>query len=132
MSYKWCYDFNVFNQSLDFVAEFYRNEIKKGRISFPDRYFYLYTDQENLKYGKKNDSTRKRGNFEKHLEIVEPHQRYYKALNSFIPYYVQLITADSIQGNIRAMTDNLPSHPVSFDSAELLDNVINWLKNNKA
>lgn len=54
------------------------------------------------------------------------------ALNSFIPDYVQLITADSIQGNIRAITDNLSSHPVSFNSAELLDNVINWLKNNKA
>ena len=132
LSYNWCYDFNIYNQNLVFIARFYQKEIKEGRIRFPDRYFYLYTEQENLKYRKKNDFTRKRGNFEKHLEIVEPHQRYYKALNSFIPDYVQLINAKSIQGNVRSITDNLPSVPVSLDSIELLNNVINWLKNNKA
>lgn len=132
LSYNWCYDFNLYNQSLEFIAGFYRNEIKEGRIRFPEKYFYLYTDQENLKYRKENDITRKRGNFEKHLEIVEPHQRYYEALNLFIPDYVQLITAKSIQGNIISITDNFPSNPGSFDSVELLDNVTKWLANNKA
>lgn len=132
LSYNWCYDFNIYNQNLDFIAGFYRKEMKEGKIRFPDRYYYLYTDQENLKYRKKNDNTRKRGNFEKHLEIIEPHQRYYNALNSFIPDYVQLIKAESIQGNILSITDNLSSHPVNLDSVELLENIINWLNNNKA
>lgn len=132
LSYNWCYDFNIYNQSLDFIADFYQNEMKEGRIKFPDRYFYLYTDQENLKYRKRNDCTRKRGNFEKHLEIVEPHRRYYKALNSFIPHYVQLITAESIAGNMIAITDNLSSQSISFDSVELLDYTLKWLENNKA
>ena len=132
LSYNWCYDFNIYNQSLDFIADFYQNEMKEGRIKFPDRYFYLYTDQENLKYRERNDCTRKRGNFEKHLEIVEPHRRYYEALNSFIPHYVQLITAESIAGNMIAITDNFSSQSISFDSVELLDYTIKWLENNKA
>ena len=65
LSYNWCFDFNIYNQSLDFIAGFYRNEIKEGRIRFPDKYFYLYTNQVNLKNRKENDITRKRGNFEK-------------------------------------------------------------------
>jgi len=68
LSYNWCYDFNLFNQSLEFIARFYRNEIKEGRIRFPDKYFYLYTDPENLKYRKENDITRKRGNI--HLYLI--------------------------------------------------------------
>lgn len=132
LSYNWCFDFNMYNQSLNFISEFFRSEIKDGKVKFPDKYFYLYTNHENLKYRKENDITRKRSNFERHLEIVEPHQRYYKSLNYFIPDYVQLIAANSIQENIISITDNIsPSH-VNFDSVELLDNVTNWLANNNA
>lgn len=132
MSYNWCYDFNLYDLSLDFIAEFYRNEMKEGNIRFPDKYFYLYTDLVNLTYRKAKDITRKRGNFDKHVEIVESHKRYYEALNSWLPNYVQIITAESIQGNSISIIDNFPSHPVSFDSLELLGNVTEWLKNNKA
>lgn len=132
LGYNWCFDFNIYNQSLDFIAGFYRNEIKEGRVGFPDKYFYLYTNQVSLENRKESDITRKRGNFEKHLEIVEPHQRYYEALNYFIPDYVQLIKAESIQGNIKSITDSVSSYPISFDSIELLDNVTRWLANNKA
>ena len=132
LSYNWCYDFTLYNQNLHFIAEFYRTELKKGRLSFPDKYFYLYTDQENLRYRKNNDGIRKRGNFEKHLKIVESHKRYYEALNLLIPDYVQLIIANSIQENIVSIIEKLPSNPISFNSLELLDNVTKWLKNNKA
>lgn len=131
LSYNWCFNFKLFNQSLDFIAEFYRGEIKAGRIGFPDKYFYLYTNQANLMYRKENDVTRKRGNFEKHLEIAEPHQRYYKALNHFVPDYVQLIEAKSIQENIKSITSNFPYSSLNLDSEKLLDNVTNWLANNK-
>lgn len=132
LSYNWCFDFKLYNHSLDFISGFFRNEIKEGRIRFPDKYFYLYTDKENLKSRKEKDITRKRGNFEKHLEIVEPHQRYYETLNYFIPDYVELINAESIQGNITSISDNVCSYPVSFHSVDLLDNMTKWLANNKA
>lgn len=87
-SYNWCFDFKLSNQSLDFIYEFYREEIKAERIGFPDKYFYLYTNQANLRYRKEYDVTRNRGNFEKHLEIVEPHRRFYEALNEFVPNFM--------------------------------------------
>lgn len=43
---------------------------------FPDKYFYLYTSVNSLKSRKENDRTRKRRNFETHLEIIQPHQKY--------------------------------------------------------
>jgi hypothetical protein len=78
LSYNWCFDFKLYNQSLDFLYRFYLSEIKAGRIDFPDKYFYLVTTRENLRYRKENDCTRKRRNFEKHLDILEPHERYIK------------------------------------------------------
>lgn len=132
LSYNWCFDFKLYNQSLEFISEFFRSKIKDGKIKFPDKYFYLCTNHENLKYRKENDITRKRSNFERHLEIVEPHRRYYRSLNYFVPDYVQLVTANSIQENIISITDNIAHSPVNFDSVELIDNVTSWLANNNA
>ena len=69
ISYNLCFDFKLFNQNLDYVYDFYLKEIKVGRIKFPDKYFYLYTSQANLRFRKENDDSRKRRNFEKHLKI---------------------------------------------------------------
>ncbi|MGF3103042.1 AAA family ATPase [Rossellomorea sp. DUT-2] len=132
ISYNWCFDFKLFNQNLDFIYDFYLKEIKAGRIKFPDKYFYLYTSKSNLKYRKENDVTRKRGNFEKHLEIVEPHRLYYEALNQFVPNYVQPMEAKNIERNIIVIIDNLPSSSLSWSSEKLLHSITNWLKNNKA
>jgi hypothetical protein len=132
LSYNWCFDFKLYNQSLDFLYKFYLSEIEVGRISFPDKYFYLFTTQENLRYRKENDSKRKRGNFDKHLKIIEPHERYYKALNRFVPRYVQEIEAKYIEENEKLIINNLPSSSSVGDSEKLLDNIVKWLRKNKA
>ncbi|MFE8701511.1 chloramphenicol acetyltransferase [Cytobacillus sp. FJAT-54145] len=132
LSYNWCFDFNLFNQSLDFLYEFYLREIGAGRIGFPDKYFYLHTNQENLRDRKENDRTRKRGNFEKHLKIIEPHQRYYMALNLFSPGYVKEMEAKSIDENANVIIGHLPSSTLSGDLEKLLDNIVSWLRENKA
>jgi hypothetical protein len=49
---------------------------------------------------KENDGLRRRGNFEKHLEIVEPHQRYYESLNEIVPGYTKMIEAENVIHNI--------------------------------
>lgn len=108
LSYNWCFDYKLYNQSLDFLYKFYLREINDGRICFPHKYFYLFTTQENLRYRKESDGTRNRGNFEKHLEIIEPHQRYYKALNQFVPCYVQEMEAKNIEVNINVIIDIYP------------------------
>ena len=132
LSYNWCFDFKVFNQSLDMIFDFYLKEIVAGRLNFPDKYFYLYTDQENLKYRKENDHTRNRGMFEKHLKIVEPHQRYYESLNQFVPNYIHTIETTRTEVVLERINDNLPTFSVIENPQELLHNILNWLKNNKA
>ncbi|GAA0462301.1 AAA family ATPase [Alkalibacillus silvisoli] len=132
LSYNWCLDFKLFNQSLDFIYEFYQKQIKAGRIGFPDKYFYLYASKTKLRYRKENDNTRRRGNFEKHLKIVEPHQRYYEALNQFVPHYVQQIEATTIDENIKVIIHNLPLPYISVNSDKLLNSIWKWLKENNA
>ncbi|WP_042148023.1 AAA family ATPase [Paucisalibacillus sp. EB02] len=131
LSYNWSFDFKIFNQSLDFIYEFYRKEISKGRIKFPDKYFYLYTSHHKLIYRKENDKTRKRGNFEKHLEIIEPHKRYYEALNQIKPQFVHLMEANKIEENIKVIMDNLPFSTQNHISENVLDHIVEWLKKNK-
>ncbi|MEN2768224.1 AAA family ATPase [Ornithinibacillus xuwenensis] len=131
LSYNWCFDFKIYEQSLDIIYEFYREEIIKKKLMFPDKYFYLYTSINNLTNRKENDRTRKRRNFESHLDIIEPHQRYYEALYKFEPQFVQLIDAKNIEDNARVIKDNLPSSTPYRDSEELLDSIKNWLMKNK-
>lgn len=98
---------------------------------FPDKYFYLYTSINSLKSRKENDRTRKRRNFETHLEIIQPHQKYYEALNQFEPHFVHLMEAKNIDDCVRVIKDNLPSSAPFRDSVELLDRIKNWLIKNK-
>jgi thymidylate kinase len=131
LSYNWCFNFKLFNQSLHFIYDFYRKQISEGRIKFPDKYFYLYTSHSNLRYRKENDKTRKRGNFEKHLEIIESHQRYYETLNRFNPQFVQLMEANNIDENLKIIINNSPSNILNRNSESLLENINNWLRKNK-
>lgn len=131
LSYNWCFDFKIYNQSLELIYDFYQKEIMKDRIMFPDKYFYLHTDHSNLLYRKENDKTRKRRNFDKHFKILEPHQRYYEALNSFELQLVHLVNANSIDENIKIILQHLPTSTTYQDSGILLDNITNWLKKNK-
>jgi hypothetical protein len=132
-SYNWCFDFDILNQSLEFLTEFYRKQLLGKKIGFPDKYFYLYTNQENLKYRKENDITRNRGNFNKHLGIVEPHKRFYTSLNDILPNYVQLIEAKTITNNVNII-DNMSSPSVLTNSYSipLFDSIVDWLTKNKA
>ncbi len=119
LCYNWCFDFKIFNQSIEFITEYYRNELLQRRIGFPDKYFYLYTDQENLRQRKENDVSRKRGNFNSHMSIVEPHQRYYISLNDLLPNYVQQIKAETIDNNLKVIMGDSSSTMVLDNSFSL-------------
>ena len=131
LSYNWCFDFQIYNQSLDFIYNFYDNAIKEGRIDFPDKYYYLFTEQKNLISRKENDHTRKRRNFEKHLKIAEPHKRYYETLNQFTPGYVRFIEATFLHENVNAIFNDKTNIP-SKNSSEILEQISSWLSKNKA
>ncbi len=132
LAYNWCFNFEIFNQSLEFIYEFYLSEIMAGRIGFPDKYFYLSTSQANLRQRKEHDLTRKRRNFEEHLEIIVPHRRYYGALNERIPNYVKFMNTKSLRENIQMIINHLPSSSTNMNSKMLLNNIKSWLTNNQA
>ncbi|GEK58182.1 hypothetical protein CHL76_08490 [Marinococcus halophilus] len=132
LSYNWCFDFQIYNQSLDFISEFYQKAIQAGRIQFPHKYFYLYANETNLRWRKENDQTRTRKNFEKHTGISQSHQRYYEALNQFRPGYVKLLEAASSKEAAKVVFHQRPLAAKDLNPEILLQNITRWLKENKA
>ncbi|PFM84297.1 chloramphenicol acetyltransferase, partial [Bacillus thuringiensis] len=104
-------------------------------IGFPDQYFYLYTNDEELRKRKVYDETKRRRNFEKHLHISKSFQRYYENLNTVTDGYCKLIEAKSVKSNEIEIVNNLNSLNVCeerrFDVSRL-DAITKWLKENRA
>lgn len=132
--YNWSFDFTLFDgQSLDFVEHFYRPLIEQQKLGFPDTYFVLYTDEANLRQRKAGDSTRLRRGFELNVQFIEPHKRYFKALNEFCPGLVHFIESVDIESNIEKIRNELPHcNDKHRYSIELFDFMINWLSTHQA
>ncbi|MBE7121086.1 AAA family ATPase [Bacillus cereus] len=135
LSYNWCFHFDIFNQPLSLIESFYKEKMINEEIGFPDQYFYLYTNDEELRKRKESDETKKRRNFEKHLHIAKPFQRYYENLNSLTEGYCKLIEAQSIRNNELEIVNSLKDLKVDeerrFDVSRL-DAITKWLKENRA
>ncbi|HDR8221430.1 TPA: chloramphenicol acetyltransferase, partial [Bacillus cereus] len=103
-------------------------------IGFPDQYFYLYTNDEELRKRRESDETKRR-NFEKHLHISKSFQRYYENLNTVTDGYCKLIEAKSVKSNELEIVKSLNSLHVCeerrFDVSRL-DTITKWLKENRA
>ena len=131
--YNWSFDF-VGWQPLEILHDFYREQIAAQTLGFPDGYIVLSIDETELQQRKQNDSTRKRSGFAKHLQLIEPQQRYFQAMNNQAPSFVHLIEATSVEDNVKTIIEALPSfskppeHPYSIT---LFDGLIEWLRRNK-
>lgn len=104
-------------------------------IGFPDQYFYLYTNDEELRKRKEFDETKSRRNFEKHLHISKPLRRYYENLNTVTDRYCKLIESKSIKSNELEIVKSLNSLNVCekrrFDVSRL-DAITEWLQEHRA
>lgn len=131
--YNWSYNF-VDWQPLEVLRDFYRQHIVAQTLGFPDAYIVLTINEIELRQRKDNDLTRKRSGFAKHLQIIEPQQRYFQAMNNIAPGFVHLIEARSVEDNLKNIIETLPSfsklpeHPYSLT---LFDFLIKWLSTNK-
>ena len=132
--YNWSFGFTLFDgQSLDFVANFYRPLIEQRQLGFPDRYFILHTDEEQLRTRKAGDATRMRRGFEMNLTFIEPQKRYFEALNAFMPGLVTFVRSNRIEENVRIIENKLSGmHNDHRYSLELFDEIVNWLRTNPA
>ncbi|MCW9129626.1 ATP-binding protein [Bacillus paramycoides] len=135
LSYNWCFHFDVFNQPLSLIENFYKEKMINREIGFPDQYFYLYTNDEELRKRKESDRTRKRSNFEKHLHIAKPFQRYYENLNNVTEGCCKLIEAKSVRNNeleiVKRLKDLKVNEERRFDVSRLAA-ITKWLKENRA
>ncbi|EEK89313.1 MULTISPECIES: AAA family ATPase [Bacillus] len=135
LSYNWCFHFDIFNQPLSLIENFYKEKMINREIGFPDQYFYLYTNDEELRKRKVSDETKRRRNFEKHLHISKSFQRYYENLNTVTDGYCKLIEAKSVRNNELEIVRNSKNLNVCeerrFDVSRL-DAITKWLKENRA
>ncbi|MGW8449839.1 chloramphenicol acetyltransferase, partial [Bacillus wiedmannii] len=107
-------------------------------IGFPDQYFYLYTNDEELRKRKESDETKRRRNFEKHLHISKSFQRYYENLNAVTDGYCKMIDAKSVKSNELEIVKSVNSvnslnvcEETRFDVSRL-DAITKWLKEYRA
>ncbi|MFE4762439.1 MULTISPECIES: AAA family ATPase [Bacillus cereus group] len=135
LSYNWCFHFDIFNQPLSLIENFYKEKLINKEIGFPDQYFYLYTDDEELRKRKEFDETKSRRNFEKHLHIAKPFQRYYENLNNVTKGYCKLIEAKNVKTNemeiMKSLKDLKVNEEIRFDISRL-DAITRWLQENRA
>jgi thymidylate kinase len=131
--YNWAYNYEGW-QDLDFSARFYRAAIQNKTIDFPDLYFVFGSDETELRKRKVNDSTRSRRGFEAHLKMIEPQRRYFQAMRAFSPRRVVFLEAETIETNLEFIRARLPvlSGESEEDSEVLLNQMVGWLRENKA
>ncbi len=124
--YAWTYP--DFGDDLASVVAAYRQQVVSGAMSFPDVYFLLLLDEEQLRERKQGDTTRSRRNFEHHLRLLETLPRYFAALAELLPKRVHVIQAESVDGNRQQILDalgSLPSQPI--DHLAVFDEISGWL-----
>ncbi|MFD0712963.1 hypothetical protein [Paenibacillus sp. GCM10027626] len=132
--YNWAFDFTLFGgQSLDFVAEFYRKQIRAQKIGFSDKYYLLSATETELRKRKAGDLGRRRGGFEMNLKFIEPQRHYFQALNAFIPGLVCFIESVSIESNVKKIIETIPSRSQEHTySMELFEFMVKWLREHPA
>jgi thymidylate kinase len=129
--YNWIY--NEYHNSLLFLKEFYATQIKAQNVGFPDVYIHLSTNEKELRKRKENDTTRRRGNFEKHLSLTEPQKRYFQIMNNICPDLVHFIDAVSIEKNVKGIIDvlfSLTNSKSNRYSISLFNDLMDWLMKN--
>jgi hypothetical protein len=119
---------------LEVLRDFYRQHIVAQTLGFLDAYIVLTINEIELRQRKENDLTRKISGFAKNLQIIEPQQRYFQAMNNIAPGFVHLIQATSVEQNLKNIIKTLPSFsklPEHRYSLTLFDFLIEWLYTNK-
>jgi hypothetical protein len=131
--YNWCYPTAGW-KSINWLASFYRPQLERANLDFPDLYVIFSAHEDVLRKRKEGDKTRSRHGFEAHLKFILPQRRYFDFMNSISRGSVAMLETLSIEENvfrIREMCRNAPERG-SVSSLELFDKLVSWLKANSA
>lgn len=130
--YNWAYNFDVL-EPLESITGFYREKLAAGKIGFPDKYFILTVETDELKKRKIKDASRTRKNFDRHLRFIEPQIAYFNFVKSINNDLVEFIENKEIEKTgekiISSIGDSCPNKHLSL---ELFDSIKNWLNKTDA
>jgi nicotinamide riboside kinase len=120
------------NGSYAEVVDFYRTRLEQNTLALPDKYVFFTTTADELWKRKLNDPDRRRGNFEKHLALVDFLEQYSVQLEKIAPNLVVHHVADSLEANVQAVLGAAKNLEVRTNDLEVFDQSINWLLSIKA
>lgn len=127
--YNWVYGYPSNFPSFEETIDFYTKKIVSKKIRFPDLYIVFETSIENLYHRKTNDSTRKRRNFEKHLQLIEPQKRYFQYLKEATNIPVVFLNCSTLQETKQGVIDCLELlKPLPYRDELNLQIILNWLQ----
>jgi deoxyadenosine/deoxycytidine kinase len=130
--YNWAYNFDVL-QSQESTAGFYREKLANGKISFPDKYFILTANNDDLRNRKINDASRTRKNFERHLQFIKPQLAFFDFIKSINNDLVEFIENREIEKSAAKVINSIPlEHSTQDSSLALFDAAKIWLTETQA
>ena len=132
--YNWSYDFDVL-ESLKSLTDFYREKLAAGEIDFPDKYFILTVQTDELRKRKINDASRTRKNFDRHLRFIEPQKAYFnfvKSTNGDLVEFIENTEIEKTGEKIISSTGGNFSRSNKSSSLALFDSIRNWLNETEA
>jgi hypothetical protein len=118
-------------QPLDTLIAFYEPQLRKGTISFPDRYLLFTASERALRGRRATDTTRRRRGFEYHLGFIQPQQTYFAALQMWQPERVRMIASTDAEATLRRITaalEHVPPPLTQTGAVDLFDTLIGWLR----
>ena len=130
--YNWAYNFDVL-QPLETIADFYREKLADAKIAFPDKYFILTVNNDDLRKRKISDASRTRKNFERHLRFIKPQLAFFDFIKSINNDLVEFIENREIEITAAKVINSIPlQHSNQDSSLALFDDAKIWLTETQA
>jgi len=127
--YSWVYSYPTEFLSSDELQTFYIDKVEKGVIGFPNCYFVITADKEDLKKRKENDSKRKRRNFDKHLLLIEPQKKYFSFIKNHTEIELHFVPNDNLEKTAKPIlniADTLSAKELKH--RQILDKIFSWIE----
>lgn len=126
--YNWIYGYPKEFASKEETHSFYLEKIKENQIAFPDLYIIFFTSVENLKFRKENDQTRRRRNFEKHLQLIKPHRAYFDFLKKETSIPVEFVEYNDFETTKQKVIDLMDGYKNNnINTLSEFDKILEWI-----
>jgi thymidylate kinase len=127
--YNWIYSSEGWPDVSQTRSSFLR-QIDAGKLGLPDLYVLLIATEVQLRKRRASDASRTRRNFEKHLQMIEPQRRYFRAVSaSGLVEVLELDTSDR-ESMIEKLQTAVASARPPGNAAEFVQVMSQWVEDN--